>query len=203
MRSTLVSIGIGIAAIAGVLVFSSSQQHLFDHPRLYGWAWDVQVGDAFAPALDDLADDLRDDPRAEAVSLATVARLTIEDQAFDALAIDADSGIVPTTTDGTAPAQPDEIMLGTRTARRLGLDVGDQLTARLGARSVDLTVSGVGVFPDFAGTAGLGEGVELTLDGLAALTPEPVTDTVLVNVVPGPEGRALVADLLVGQSSAT
>ena len=90
-----------VAAIAGVLVFSSSQQHLFDDPRLYGWAWDVQVGDAFAPALDDLADDLRDDPRAEAVSLATVARLTIGDQAFDALAIDADSGIVPTTTDGT------------------------------------------------------------------------------------------------------
>ncbi len=203
VRSTLVSIGIGIAAIVAVLVFSSSQQHLFDHPRLYGWAWDVQVGDAFAPALDDLADDLRDDPRAEAVSLATIARLTIGDQAFDALAIDADSGIVPTTTDGTAPAQPDEIMLGTRTARRLGLDVGDQLTARLGARSVDLTVSGVGVFPDFAGTAGLGAGVELTLDGLAALTPAPVTDTVLVNVVPGPEGQALVADLLVGQASAT
>lgn len=199
VRSTLVSIGIGIAAIAGVLVFSSSQQHLFDHPRLYGWAWDVQVGDAFAPALDDLADDLRDDPRAEAVALATFARLTIEDQTFDALAIDADSGIEPTTTDGTAPAHPDEIMLGTRTARRLGLGVGDQLTARLGERSVDLTVSGVGVFPD-AGVAGLGEGVELSLDGLAALTPEPVTDTVLVNVVPGPEGRALVEDLLVQQS---
>jgi len=202
VRSTLVSIGIGIAAIAGVLVFSSSQQHLFDNPRLYGWAWDVQVGDQFAPALDDLADDLRDDPRAEAVALATVARLTIEEQTFDALAIDADSGIEPTTTDGTAPAHPDEIMLGTRTARRLGLGVGDRLTARLGARSVDLTVSGVGVFPD-AGNPGLGEGVELTLDGLAALTPEPVTDTVLVNVVPGPEGRALVEDLLVQQSSAT
>ena len=59
------------------------------------------------------------------------------------------------------------------------------------------------MFPDFAGTAGLGAGVELTLDGLAALTPEPVTDTVLVNVVPGPEGQALVEELLVGQSSAT
>jgi ABC-type lipoprotein release transport system permease subunit len=202
VRSTLVSIGIGIAAIVAVLVLSSSQQHLFDQPRLYGWAWDVQVGDAFAPALDDLADDLRADPRAEAVSLATFDRLTIGDQTFDAMAIDADSGIVPTTTDGTAPARPDEIMLGTRTARRLGLGVGDRLTARLGARSVDLTVSGIGVFPA-AGTTGLGAGVELTLDGLAALTPEPVTDTVLVNVVPGPEGQALVEDLLVGQSSAT
>ena len=203
VRSTLMSIGIGIAAIAGVLVFSSSQQHLFDDPRLYGWAWDVQVGDEFSPALDDLADDLRDDPRAEAVSLATIARLTIGDQAFDGLAIDADSGIVPTTTDGTAPTQPDEIMLGTRTALRLGLAVGDRLTASLGARSVDLTVSGVGVFPDFAGTAGLGAGMALTLDGLAALTPEPVTDIVLVNVVPGPEGQALVAELLVGQPSGT
>jgi len=202
VRSTLVSIGIGVAAIAGVLVLSSSQQHLFDNPRLSGWAWDIQVGDEFAPALDDLADDLRDDPRAEAVALATVDRLTIEDQTFDALAIDAVSGIEPTTIDGTAPAHPDEIMLGTRTARRLGLDVGDHLTASLGVRTVDLTVSGVGVFPN-AGTAGLGEGVELTLDGLAALTPEPVTDTVLVDVVPGPEGQALVNELLVGQSSAT
>ena len=203
VRSTLLSIGIGIAAIVAVLVFSSSQQHLFDDPRLYGWAWDVQVGDAFAPALDDLADDLRDDPRAEAVALATVARLTIEEQTFDALAIDADSGIVPTTTDGTAPSQPDEIMLGTRTAHRLGLAVGDRLTAEIGARTVDLTVSGIGVFPDFAGTAGLGAGVALTLDGLATLTPEPVTDTVLVNVVPGPEGRALEEELLVGQPAAT
>ncbi len=202
VRSTLVSIGIGVAAIAGVLVLSSSQQHLFDNPRLSGWAWDIQVGDEFALALDDLADDLRDDPRAEAVALATVDRLTIEDQTFDALAIDAVSGIEPTTIDGTAPAHPDEIMLGTRTARRLGLDVGDHLTASLGVRTVDLTVSGVGVFPN-AGTAGLGEGVELTLDGLAALTPEPVTDTVLVKVVPGPEGQALVNEPLVGQSSAT
>ena len=135
--------------------------------------------------------------------LATVARLTIEDQTLDALVIDADSGIVPTTTDGTAPSQPDEIMLGTRTAHRLGLAVGDRLTAEIGARTVDLTVSGIGVFPDFAGTAGLGAGVALTLDGLATLTPEPVTDTVLVNVVPGPEGRALEEELLVGQPAAT
>jgi len=203
VRSTLVSIGVGIAAIVAVLVFSSSQQHLFDDPRLYGWAWDVQVGDAFAPALDDLADDLRDDPRVEAVSLATIARLTIGDQTLDALAIDADRGIVPTTTAGTAPARPDEILLGTRTARRLGSDVGDELTVRLGARPVDMTVSGIGVFPDFAGTAGLGAGVALTLDGLATLTPDPVTDIVLVDVVPGPEGQALVEDLLVGQPSAT
>ena len=25
---------------------------LFDHPKLYGWNWDIQVGDSFAPALD-------------------------------------------------------------------------------------------------------------------------------------------------------
>ena len=203
VRSTLLSIGIGIATIVAVLVFSAAAAPL-RQPHVSTGGPGTSRSATRSPRRSTTSPTRpAGRPPAEAVSLATVARLTIGDQALDALAIDADSGIVPTTTDGTAPAQPDEIMLGTRTAPTVGLAVGDQLTAELGARTVDLTVSGIGVFPDFAGTAGLGAGVALTLDGLATLTPAPVTDTVLVSVVPGPEGQALVEELLVGQPAAT
>jgi ABC-type lipoprotein release transport system permease subunit len=196
LRSTLFTLAVGIAAVAAVLVFSSSQQHLFDKPELFGWAWDLQIGDAFAGSLDDLAAELEDEPRADAVALATVDRVTIGDQTFDVLAIAADGGIEPTVVDGVPPAEDDEIMLGSRTARRLGLSIGDTLTARSGDQEAELQVVGVGVLPDFAGTAGLGEGVEVTLDGLRRLTPDLVTDAVLIDTVPGPDGQELIDELV-------
>jgi len=51
VRSTIISAVVGVAVIAGVLGFSASLSHLLDEPHLYGWNWDVQVGDLFAPNL--------------------------------------------------------------------------------------------------------------------------------------------------------
>lgn len=49
MRSTILSVAFSVAIIAGVPGFSGSLGKLFDDPRLYGWNWDVQIGDAFPP----------------------------------------------------------------------------------------------------------------------------------------------------------
>ena len=45
-RSTIATAMLAIAVVVGVAVFAGSMRNLFDHPKLYGWSWDVQLGDA-------------------------------------------------------------------------------------------------------------------------------------------------------------
>ena len=195
VRSTMVTVGVGVAAVAGVLVFATSLNRLFSEPSLYGWAWDVQVGDSFSPDLGDLAAELRADPGAEIVAGAAVSRLSVDGVSLDALAIDPAAGLEPTVFDGAAARAPDEIVLGGRTARRLGIGVGDAVTADIGDRHAEFTMVGRGVFPVGAGSAGLGEGVALTVGGLRRLDPDAVKNVLLVDVTPDAAGDALVEDL--------
>jgi putative ABC transport system permease protein len=194
-RSAVVGVGVGVAAVTGVLVFAASLNHLFDEPALYGWPWDAQVGGPFTPDLSDLADDLRQEQGVEAVALATSDSLTVDDLDVDVLAMDPDQGLAPTVAEGRAPADAGEAMLGVRTARQLGVGVGDPVTAALGDRTADLEVVGIGVLPGFSGIAGLGEGMSLSLDGLRRLDPATITNVVLVDVTPDAIGEAIVDDL--------
>lgn len=75
MRSTITSVALSVATIAGVLGFSGSLRRVFDDPRLYGWNWDVQIGDAFSPDLTGEANRLKGDPAVQAMSVGTIARL--------------------------------------------------------------------------------------------------------------------------------
>jgi predicted lysophospholipase L1 biosynthesis ABC-type transport system permease subunit len=188
---------VGVGAVAAVLVFAASLNRLFDEPSLYGWAWDAQIGDAYSPDLSGVADELRQEAGVDAVATATIARVNVDDLVLDALALDPDSGVEPTVVEGRGPADGSEVLLGGRTAHRLGVGVGDTITAALGDATADLRVVGLGVLPDFAGSAGLGEGMALTLEGVRRLDPATVTDVVLVDVTPDAAGEAVVADLRV------
>jgi len=121
MRSTIISAILGVAVIAGVLGFSSSLARLLDDPHLYGWNWDIQVGDQFAPNLRPEAERVAARSEAEGVAVGTIARLYRGHTFFDTLAIEAVKGTVdPTVVEGRAPVTPTEIMLGTRTLDDLG-----------------------------------------------------------------------------------
>ena len=123
VRSTIISAILGVAVIAGVLGFSASLARLLHEPRLYGWNWDIQIGDLFAP-------DLRPRP----MRLAALPRdrggcgrrrscaCRSGACSFDTLAIEPVKGTTsPTVVEGRAPTAPSEIMLGTRTLEDLGL----------------------------------------------------------------------------------
>lgn len=194
VRSTMVSAVFAVALAVAALVFSTSLGGLFADPSRYGWNWDLQIGDPFAPAEPGVAERLSADPAVEAVSVATSRRVGAGDVVFDALATEPRRGALPlTVVEGREPDDPGEVLLGTRTLRELDARLGDRLRIRLGESSAVFTVVGRGVLPEFAGSARLGSGAALTFDGMRRLDPDVTADLVLARVVPGPVGDALVA----------
>ena len=196
VRSTIISAILGVAVVAGVLGFSASLDRLLHAPHLYGWNWDIQVGDQFAPDIRPDAARIAKRPEAEAVGVGIISRLRSGTVILDTLAIDSVKGTVaPTVVQGRAPASSSEIMLGTRTLEDLGRHLGDTLSLSLGNRSATFRVVGRGVLPEFSGAARLGEGAALTVGGARRLDPAAVIDVELVRVRPGRAGANLVADL--------
>ena len=196
VRSTIISAVLGVAVIAGVLGFSASLARLLDEPHLYGWNWDIQIGDSFSPNLRPAAVRLADRPETDGVAVGAISRLRSGSVLFDTLAIDSIKGtMVPTVVEGRAPTAPAEIMLGSRTLEDLGLHVGDPVPVSVGDRSARLRVVGRGVLTEFAGTARLGEGSTMTLEGIRRLVDDPVVGVFLVRARPGAAGDKLIAEL--------
>jgi hypothetical protein len=197
VRSTILSAIVGVAVIAGVLGFSASLRQLLHEPRLYGWNWDIQVGDLFAPNLRPHAERLAQRPEVDAVAVGTIPRLHSGSVLFDALATEPLKGsIAPTLVAGRVPRAANEIMVGTRTLDNLHHRVGDEIAVAVGNRSARLRVVGSGVLPEFAGSARLGEGAAMTYDGAQALLgKEAVPDVILVRARPDAAGAELVDEL--------
>jgi ABC-type lipoprotein release transport system permease subunit len=195
VRSTVLGAAIGIIAITGVLVFTGSIGRLFDHPALYGWNWDVQVGSAFTPDLAGAARTIGKDPAVSEVALGAQSRLQLGGIAVDTLGIDRRSAIRPTVVAGRPAAAPGEILVGTRTLRELHLDVGDAVPVVLAGHTVRLRIVGRGVLNEFATGARLGEGAAMTLDGLRHLVPETPRNIVLIRVRAGADRDAFVHKL--------
>lgn len=196
VRSTMASAILGVATIAGVLSFSASLGELFDDPRNYGWNWDIQIGDPFAPALGEEADRLVNHSAVRAAAVGTISRLQIGSIRVDALATEVVRGaLAPTVVEGRPPNQPTEIMLGTRTLRDLGVGVGSTVSVAFSDRTADMRVVGRGVFTEFSGAGRLGEGAAVTLEGLRRLVPEATADLVLLRLDPTPETQALITEI--------
>jgi ABC-type lipoprotein release transport system permease subunit len=197
VRSTIISAIVGIAVIAGVLGFSASLRRLLNEPRLYGWNWDIQIGDQFAPDLRPDAVRLAQRSETEAVAVGTIPRLHSGAVLFDALAVEPLKGtIAPIVVAGRAPRTASEIMLGTRTLDDLHHRVGDEIVVSVGDRSARVRVVGRGVLPEFSGSGGLGKGAAMTYDGARRLLgKEAITDVILVRARRDAAGTRLLADL--------
>lgn len=196
-RSTIVTLALALATVTGVTSFSTSLGRLFEDPQLYGWNWDVQVGDSFSPPLDAQAERLLRHPGVTAMALGSMARVQIGPLLVDTLATESRRGrIGPTVLEGRAPRAPDEILLGTRTLRELRVEVGDAVTVGLGEREARMEVVGRGVLTEFSGAARLGEGAAVSLEGLRRLNPDVGRNVVLIRLSPGANGAAVREQLV-------
>ena len=69
---------LAVATLATAMTFGSSLDHLVATPRLYGWAWDVQLGaEAFPDLADPVAAGLAKNPTVSSFSTGTVAEIQV------------------------------------------------------------------------------------------------------------------------------
>ncbi|MEX1008514.1 MAG: FtsX-like permease family protein [Acidimicrobiia bacterium] len=128
----------------------------------------------------------------------TLSDVVLEGQSVPAVGIDPTGGpVYPSIVSGRVPTHDDEIALGARTLRALGIQVGDTVSARLesgGTRNLRVVgrvvLPGVGTYPGSDKTA-LGEGAVLTGTALDRLGPDFDQNPFLVEFAPGADRTKL------------
>jgi ABC-type lipoprotein release transport system permease subunit len=180
VRSTVAGAVLGVVALTTALTFGAALDHLLQTPRLFGWNWDVAVGDLAAER--DLSAEvvpaLRSEPAV--AGFAAVGGTLVEGGApyLPAFGFDPVQGDVgPTVVEGRPPASATEVLVGSKTLRSLGVGLGDEIELRRavdfgdtspGGRAQRYRVVGRGVLPE-TGFAEFGEGFALTLAGVERL----------------------------------
>ncbi|MEO5843033.1 MAG: FtsX-like permease family protein [Acidimicrobiales bacterium] len=144
---------LAVAAVSATTVFSASVVHFVDTPALFGWSYDtgVIVNFGYGPTKLDAAATSLDRPEVDRWAAASMAGgLTVNGVPLPFLAPREgfEELIAPSTiVSGRQPHAADEIALGTRTARDLGVGVGDQVTVKTPNGERDARVSGLVVLP--------------------------------------------------------
>ncbi len=162
---------VGIAALAGALVFGASLAHLRSDPGLYGWRWDVVAtnygslgGDTIDPGSDDGIAVVRAAGDVAGAAVGSNFEGRIHDKQVFVVTMDVVRGdatdVLPPIAKGKAPVASGEIALAARTMRRLDTHIGERL--ELAAEGVEhpttVTVVGEVVMPPVLGSVEPGEG---------------------------------------------
>jgi hypothetical protein len=185
-RSSVVGAVLGVAGVVGALAFGASLDRLVAEPARWGWAGDVVVVDTNP----EIVESLLADPRVVALTRVDSAEVRLAGDDLTAFTFtDLRGSLGWTILDGRPPAAADEVVLGTRVARRLGVGTGDLVDDPGG----DLRVTGVGIGPSLAGE-GIGQSILLTEAGLDARGLASTFTESMVRATPG-DVDALVGDL--------
>jgi len=199
VRSTMVSVTLGIAAIAMAFVFGASLNHLLRTPRLYGWNVDVAY---FADQGVDpkVRAAVSSDPRVEAISEGGGGiPLQVGSRTIAAFAQQGTAN--PPIIEGRAPGGPladTEILLGSETMRDIRADIGSIVDVKVAGtkRGTRMRVVGRAVFPPISDTTGLGKGALITYDALLRLVPGAGPAQELnIRFAPGVDKAAAIRDL--------
>jgi len=197
VRSTMAGTALSVAALAGALTFLASPDRLLTTPRLYGVSADAAIftsdedEEAGAQRAEEVADRLRSDPTVSGASVGALGQVTVAGVPVPAVALDPRKGVAgPTLVEGRFPSATDEVVLGATSLRRVDTGVGNTVEVRVGEEARPMRVVGRAVFPRFsaypgADKGGLGDGVQLTVDGLRALEPRARVQFVLARFSDG------------------
>jgi hypothetical protein len=186
VRMSLIGCVVGVAGLVGGATFSASLDRLVDTPNRWGWNADFGIADVDDATVAAAVAD----PRLSAVSDLYSAEVSIAGRPSDAYAVrkrSGDAGWV--LQQGRQPASPTEVVLGAKLANQLGLRVGD----RVEAGDAAFTVVGLGLGPA-ANLETLGTSALFSYDGLSAVATTSLFREALVQVAPGADRDAVLAD---------
>jgi hypothetical protein len=181
-RAGVIGAAIAVGGVLAVLAVTWSADHLTSTPRLFGAGWDAVVPVDAEAESDGVIERLAAEPDVVGVgTLDTIAEeqslavgpggtAYVEPEALVARA----GSIAPTLTAGRLPVSPGEVAIGDTVGEQLGADIGDTVVVTGYRQEIPLVV--VGRVLD-AGTDELGDGFQLTRDGLEAITAGCPDDT--------------------------
>lgn len=184
-RTTGVAIAVASAFLALALTFGAALHALVDQPRLYGWNWSsaLQLGGGYGNVASGRPDGgpitaelLAGVPGVESASTVQYEKATIRGTTVPTLGVGPYIGHLDLViSSGRGLASDDEAVIGRTTASRLGLRIGDHAPLDVGSLHHRFLIVGTAIFPAIGRVdgerTGLGEGVELTVGGLAHLLP--------------------------------
>ncbi|MDQ4131399.1 MAG: FtsX-like permease family protein, partial [Actinomycetota bacterium] len=177
VRGATAAATLSLAALISAVVFGANLDRMLKTPRLYGFNWDVIVGDPFYEDLtDELVPPLLGNRSVGGLSSVAFSEVTIGDERTQALGFETLRGaVLPPILDGRPPQGTDEVVLGTKTLEAVGAGLGEMVTVRAGEQTRQARIVGRGVFPEQFGQTdppALGEGALFTGEGLAQLVPD-------------------------------
>jgi hypothetical protein len=181
-RAGVIGAAIAVGGVLAVIAVTWSADHVRSTPRLFGAGWDAVVPVDPEARPDGVLERLAAEP--DVVGVGTLDMIA-EEQAFavgpggrtfvepEALVARAGS-IAPTLIAGRLPAGPGEVAIGDTVSEELGADIGDTVVVTGYQRKIPVVVVGRVLN---AGTDELGNGFNLTRDGLEAITLDCPDDT--------------------------
>lgn len=196
--TTLAAAVLSIAALVGALTFGASFNHIITTPRLYGWDWDIGIGNPYVPyGAGGALDLLRKEPSVVGLAAGTTAvQISVRGVTVNVWGLDVVRGsAVPTVIRGRWPQRDGEIALGPKTLRRLDVGLGATVPVVLGATRAPMTVVGE-ILPPAGGAyqlvGALGEGAGMTFSQLRRLAFIDVPNLITVRLAPGTDVTGLL-----------
>ena len=209
VRSALAGTTLSVLAVTAAFTFGASLLQLVHTPARYGQTWDAAIDLQFGAITPAQARHLLGHGREVAGwSFGDHGIIGIGGTLVPAIGVAPGRGplLSPTLLRGHPPRTGHQIVLGTSTLRRLGLQVGDPVTVTVGGHRLRDRIVGQAVFPNFGQglftPTDLGEGAETTA---AVMQPQTVPggappgsrgfEFMLLRLAAGQRGAAGVARL--------
>jgi hypothetical protein len=204
-RSMLVGLALAGLAVVASLTFGASLHELARDPARYGWATDLALtaGSGYDTILTDEATALADaDERIEGLTVVGFTDVELGGDLVPAMAFSALRGEPAISViAGRLPEGDDEIALGGRTARRLGIERGDEVEGPAGPARVVGLVTFPAIGSVTSAHPAMGEGALLPLEVLGDEGAQP--SIAFVDLADGIEGEAVGQELAETFATAT
>lgn len=190
VHSITASAALGIALLAGGLVFASSLDTVVHTPHARGWNWDLELVNSFGTIPDDALQYVIENEQIDEATAFTTGSLVIDGRRQLGLGMDQKAGaLYLSMLDGRAPQSANEIVLGSATLGAIHRSLGDVVQVVTPKDTRSMTIVGVATFPAFGsgrfGSLSLGDGAATIASVIPSSDPTGTYSGLLVRLTPG------------------